>query len=48
LKNNFVHQKANKTNMEEFEYKIREIFFYIGSFGIRQKQINIFEPKSIS
>lgn len=43
-----MHQKANKTNMEEFEYKIREIFFYIGSFGIRQKQINIFEPKSIS
>ena len=34
--------------MNEFEHKIREIFFYIGSFGIRQKQLNIFEPHLIT
>lgn len=34
--------------MDDFEYKLREIFFYIGSFGIRHKQINIFKPHLIT
>lgn len=34
--------------MNEFENKIREIFFYVGYYGVQRKKLDIFKPKSIT
>lgn len=34
--------------MDEYEHKIREIFYYLGRYGIEKKKLDIFNPKSIT